>query len=373
MVNRVLTQPQELDAWDAWIINHPHANHVHLSWWMRGQRFPLLRSTVMACYEAGRIVGGAALYHFEMPVIGHGVTIAANGPLVEPGRLDVLPHLVHDLARHARERNAVLLQFEGFAPELSSELARVTSHWRTEPDVVWNLYHPGRWHDVRILVRDRTEEQLLMQFSSKTRYRIRQAIRRGYEVTECLDVGDLKTGHDMWAEAGRRNGFAVRPWGTFLDLYRAGHARGHAVAALCRLDREPLAFKLNVWAGRGLHGIGLAIRRVPAAAPAGRILYWRCLEWVRRRGFDYYSLGGFGAGVANDQFKRSFAPEVVDNHRAISILLRPGLVSLARSWISGDRNIELRKSLMRLVFARRTSAGQSPVETDTDEESGESV
>jgi hypothetical protein len=345
---------EDLEAWDAFVERHPQGVHQQLSWWMRRQEFALVETGVVVAREGGRICAGAALYHFGLPHAGHGVTIAPNGPLVEAGHLGCLPDLVRAIVQEGRRRKAILIQFEAFAAHVDAPLRQAARVWPVENDVIWRLYHPGLWRDVRVILEGRSEEDLLKSFRQDTRSRIRQAIRKGYEVAVCESESDLRAGYDILQRAAAERGYGVRPLPVFLDLFEAGQRRGAAHALICRFEGETLGFRFAIRCGRGLYGVRIAHRETDKSGPVGRFLHWHCMKQAMAWGLAYYSLGAPTRGSIAE-FKEGFNPVIVDNRRFVTVVLRPEILPWVRLLINDTGLMDSARRVAYGLLARKAA------------------
>jgi lipid II:glycine glycyltransferase (peptidoglycan interpeptide bridge formation enzyme) len=167
--------------------------------------------------------------------------------------------------------------------------------------------------DTLLLDLKQSEDDLLRQMHSKTRYNIRIAIRHGVTVAEETNTDGLKVFYAMAREIERRGGFHYHPekyYQKMLDVLGGEKAVSLLVA---RHDGEPLAAGIFIKSGKTFtyaHGVSY---KKKAHVMAPHLLHWEAVTQAKKMGFEIYDFFGVApnedpkhswAGIS--RFKRGF-------------------------------------------------------------------
>jgi lipid II:glycine glycyltransferase (peptidoglycan interpeptide bridge formation enzyme) len=210
------------------------------------------------------------------------VLYAPKGPTVS--NLEALCQSLAWLESQGRRRRAVWVKIDGDPPTgVSLEEARAALRsrgWRYSPNQVQfrNTAHT----DLR-----RPDDALLADMKPKWRYNIRLAEKRGV-VARPAAPGEEDLLYDLYAETGRRDGFAVRERAYYHDAWRTMGAAGfiaehdgRALAGLvlfrCR-DRAWYFYGMSRSGGR---------EHMP-----NHLLQWTAMRWARDQGCAVYDWWG---------------------------------------------------------------------------------
>jgi lipid II:glycine glycyltransferase (peptidoglycan interpeptide bridge formation enzyme) len=135
------------------------------------------------------------------------------------------------------------------------------------------------------------EDHLLAAMKQKTRYNIRLAERHGVQV-HAAGIDELSKLYQMYAETSVRDGFVIRSWDYYQDVWghfvQAGLAQplvaeveGQAVAALI-----VYRFGARAWY---LYGMSRDLHRDKMPS---YLLQWEAIRWSKAAGCTHYDLWG---------------------------------------------------------------------------------
>ncbi|MCU1616861.1 MAG: hypothetical protein JWO98_4401 [Frankiales bacterium] len=274
--------------------------------------------------ESGDVVGAGLVLLRRLPLIGRSLAVLTEGPVVDwaaHGTQEVLA----PLAEYVRERGAFGLRI---GPDV------VHRRWRA--DTVKDAVGSGRlrnveadlvdpvgarliadlgaagWvrareddglpastrHSFHVSLAGRTEDDLFAAMNQQWRRGIRKAEKAGV-VVERGTAADLPDFHRVYAETGRRDGFAPHGLEHFQRMWAALSAEGpeRIRLYLARHEGEVLAGMVVVVIG------GLAGYAYGGSAGHKREMYpsnathWRILRDLLAEGVDVYDMRGIGDGL----------------------------------------------------------------------------
>ena len=117
-----------------------------------------------------------------------------------------------EIKRIAKENNAIAVLLEPDVLVDDEEFRKIAK----ENGYIINDHIKGFSEQInprfvfRLDLKDKTEETLMKEFHSKTRYNIRYAEKKGVEIFEGTKE-DLKTFQNIMVETGERDNFGIRP------------------------------------------------------------------------------------------------------------------------------------------------------------------
>lgn len=333
---RFPSTPDELTAWDSFVTSHPGGSHWQLSWWLARHRRRFVTNRIIAVFDGSKIVAGAGLYRFGPAWPAPAVTVVTNAPLMEAGREDALKVLANGLVDEARRNGSMLLQLEAFDAGLTEPLGASLAGRTVHREALWKLYHPGVWREVRILLSGRTPDELLKSFNRLVKRQIKKAEEAGVEVSDASDDEAVRTAHHIWSEGGKRKDYRIRSFSDFRDLVAEAARHGMAHLLVARINGEPASFLFSIFYGCGAVAVSTAFTDQHAEIPSNRYLHWRAMLEAQARGLPYFSLAAPGRDGVR-QFKDHFHPELIDNTRFATVVLRPALVALSRGLIGNAK------------------------------------
>jgi len=167
--------------------------------------------------------------------------------------------------------------------------------------------------DTLLLDITQSEDDILRQMHSKTRYNIRIAIRHGVTVSEETSPEGLKVFYAMAREIESRGGFhyhAEKYYQKMLEIL--GSEQGVSLL-VARHDGEPLAGGIFIKSGKTFtYAHGASYKR-KAHVMAPHLLHWEAITQAKKQGFRNYDFFGIApdenpkhlwAGIS--RFKRGF-------------------------------------------------------------------
>lgn len=328
--------------WDALVGSHPDGTAYLLSWYLAQQQFPRTTISIAMECEGAKAVAGAVLYSFHLPA-GQTVCLVPSGPIVRAGHEKKVDEVLAAVLERAVSEGAILIQFEAFAAEMRDVIRDTFKAMPHYDEPFWKLYHPTLWRELRVDLRGKNEETLLGGYSTSTRQRIREAIKKQVAVSEARDDAEIDAVHAMWEAGGRDLGYTIRPRESFRSLVHETYAQEAGTLLTSRVEGELAAFVYAIFHGCGAIYMYGAHHPELAKGYGNRILQYRAMCMAIQHGGEYYSLGGPAeSGVR--EFKMGFRPVLVDNWRFVTVLLRPARSRMMQGLIGQTKWMERAKA-----------------------------
>lgn len=156
----------------------------------------------------------------------------------------------------------------------------------------------------RLDLRNKTEEELLQSFESKTRYNIRLAGRKGVKVR----IGtrdDLSIFYDIMKTTGSRDDFFIRPLSYFQKIYDE-MGEEHARVYIAEYEGEPIAATLPIYYGDKVWYLYGGSSNKHRNLMPNYLIQWEMIKWAMEEKCNWYDFRGVsGFKSENDPQYRS--------------------------------------------------------------------
>ena len=299
---RPVTQRAE---WDAVLSGLPHA-HVLQSWDWGDFKGRWGWQPVRWLFEQGdRPVAAAQLLHRRLGRLPLKVTYVPRGPAMNYADLSLVEAVLGALEVDARARHSLWLKIDpdvqlgqgtqGGQPEAGANqvlAALIRRGWRYSPDQI-------QFKNTVLIDLSLDEDTLLAAMKPKTRYNIRLAERRGVRV-RLGGPADLADFYALYQETSQRDGFLIRPFDYYRDVWSQFLAAGRAHLLLAEVDHTLVAgLVLFVFGGTAVYMIGASGAAHRELMPS-YLLQWQAIRLARQLGCTRYDMWG-----APDRFDES--------------------------------------------------------------------
>ena len=278
----------EPETWDAFVAAHPAGTVLQTSRWAH------LKATFGWAWEIvtsnPQAAGGALVLYRSLPLKVGTIAYVPRGPLVDWDDAQAVAVTLDALRAAAHRRRAWALWLE---PEmLDTPEARAQLH-ACGLRAVTRTIQPPRTIIVDIAP---TEDVILAQMRSKTRYNIRLAERKGVTVREGT-VDDAAAFYALMTETGSRDAFGIHSEAYYRRVFElflpAGDpSAGQAAMLLAEVEGELVATLVIFALGsKAWYLYGASSDRHREKMPP-YALQWAAIRWAKARGCTVYDLWG---------------------------------------------------------------------------------
>ncbi len=286
---RILEQAAGDPVWDAFLVGHPFGQHLQSSpWGQLKSKFgwQVIRVLVQ---EQERIVGGAQILTRSLPMGGKFGYIP-KGPVVAPGRFDVMGMLLDAIEKLAQAGRFLILSIQPPVDEplymdpLRSRQFKPSSFYVTPATTV-------------LVDLQQSEDDILAQMKRGTRYNVRLASRKGIIVQE-RDGSDLPLFYQWMEAAAGRYSYRYYDLPYYQEAWSQFDPHDSIKLLMAYYQDEPLAgvivIALGNWAVyKWGASSGAHLNRKP-----NDLLQWAAMQWSKKKGCHYYDMGGITPVVA---------------------------------------------------------------------------
>lgn len=270
--------------------------------------------------ESGAIVAAASILKRPIPYTSRCIMYIPRGPVLDTKDLNLVRQFCGFLQDIATEHRAVLIKIDPPVPieDTTSEAnlrnagfrpVRTSGFGGTQPKCVMQL-------DL-----DKSLEELLASFKPKWRYNIRLAQRKGVTVRLDCTKADLRIFYELLVETSRRDGFLVRGFNYFEDMWDCLVPGGYMRLALAYYQGEPIAGAIAyIFGDKAWYAYGASADRHRNVMP-NHLVQWTLISWAKESGCKWYDFRG--VSPRNDsgshdrlqglnRFKEGFSPRFVE-------------------------------------------------------------
>ena len=318
---------------------HPHALQSW-EWGAFKARWGWAMHPLAIAPEGEPPLAAAMVLKRRLPRLPLSILYVPRGPVLDYANGPLRRHVAAQLEALARREGAIFVKIDPGAV-----YSRGLEDERIEPageQFAAALRHRGwRFSDDQIQFRNTveinlspSEEALLAEMKSKTRYNIRLAGRKEVVVRQG-SRDDFPTILQMYEKTADRNEFDIRPPAYYLDAWQSLYDAGMAQPFIAEYQGMPLGAVIIVtYGGRAIYMYGASNNKERNRMP-NYLLQWEAIRWAKAQGCNIYDFWGApDEFVESDslwgvwRFKSGFAGEVVRHIGAWDYPARPLLYRL---------------------------------------------
>lgn len=301
---------ETLAEYEAFVSSHPKGHFLQSYAWSK-QKPEWLWEGMFVRNEAGDICGAMSVLIRRAPSLPYCIMYGARGPVCDVHDEATLSELMEGAKKLAIKHRAYCLKLDPDVLIEDSEFIDIMKGLGfNRRDTGKNFSGIQPRFVFRLNVENKTEEELLAFFHSKTRYNIKLAERKGVEVRICGKeaVGDFS---DMMLETGLRDNFVVRSKEYFDDMLTN-------LGDNCRLYMAysgdiPIAGTLAIHYGDKVWYLyGASSNKYRNLMP-NYLLQWNMIQWAVEVGARIYDFRGVSGDISEDnplyglyRFKKGF-------------------------------------------------------------------
>lgn len=280
--------------------------------------------------EKGNIKASLSLLIRKLPYVKYTLMYAPRGPVCDLDDEESFKELIRKADELAKKYKAFMLKIDPdilATNENFKEMARKNG-FKIEEKIknVNTLLQPR--YVFRLDLTGKTEDEVFVNFHSKTRYNIRLAGKKGVTLREGTRE-DLQQFQDILETTGTRDGFYIRKKEYFEKIYDS-FDKDHLKLVFADYEGKPIACVLNIFYGNKewyLYGGSLNEHRNLMST---YLLQWEMIKQAIARGMDSYDFRGVCATDATHyneglyRFKKGFNAEFIefmDMHKVYNKLI----------------------------------------------------
>lgn len=309
-MTEVITE-KNLQEYETFIANHSKGHFMQSSLWSKQK--PDWNWVAIARRDIdGIITGTLAMLIRKVPGMPYTLMYCCRGPVCDIDDKDTILDLLEGAKQLART-------FRCYCIKLDPDVTNDRTDFR---DLLlsrgYRLIGDGKNFEgiqprfvFRLSIEGKSEDELMAFFSTKTRYNIRLAQRKGVEVKLAHEKEALDAFAALMLDTGVRDGFVTRPRSYFANILK--NLGQHARLYMAYHDGVPIAGTLAIHFGDKVWYLYGASSNEHRNLMPNYLLQWNMIKWAAELKCKIYDFRGVSGDLSEDnplyglyRFKRGF-------------------------------------------------------------------
>lgn len=266
------------------------------------------KNEVVYLEENGEIVASISLLLRKIPIINAYMAYGSRGPIAEINDEKILKLLLKEAELLKSKYNIFLIRIDPRWKKDEVNISKYKKTFKIRKKVSTRLLIQPKYNMIVGLNRG-GEEDIFASFSESTRRNIRKAIKNGCKVEMCTDLKALQQFFDLHVITGKRDKFIVRNENYFRKLYSLFINKGLTIWNVTH-EGDLIGSAILLESGQTMWYYAGASSNNKRKLKANHLLQWEMMKYAKRKGFNYYDLGGIYATNEKEEplyrFKHGF-------------------------------------------------------------------
>ena len=271
--------------------NNPKTNFMQSPEWAR-VKTEWKNEFITVEDKNGNIKGTMSILLRKVPFINRHIMYAPRGFVCDVHDKETLKELTIKAQEIAKKYKAFIFRLDPDVLQSDEEFKKIITElgYKTKKNIknIGQVLQPK--YVFRLNVKDKTEEELLQSFESKTRYNIRLAGRKGVTVRQGTR-DDLKIFYDIMKTTGSRDDFFIRPLSYFQKIYDEMGEK-HARIYIAEFEGEPIAATMPIYYGNKVWYLYGGSSNKHRNLMPNYLIQWEMIKWAIEEKCDWYDFRG---------------------------------------------------------------------------------
>ncbi len=271
--------------------NNPKTNFMQSPEWAR-VKTEWKNEFITVEDKNGNIKGTMSILLRKVPFINRHIMYAPRGFVCDVHDKETLKELTIKAQEIAKKYRAFIFRLDPDVLQSDEEFKKIITElgYKTKKNIknIGQVLQPK--YVFRLNVKDKTEEELLQSFESKTRYNIRLAGRKGVTVRQGTR-DDLKIFYDIMKTTGSRDDFFIRPLSYFQKIYDEMGEK-HARIYIAEFEGEPIAATMPIYYGNKVWYLYGGSSNKHRNLMPNYLIQWEMIKWAIEEKCDWYDFRG---------------------------------------------------------------------------------
>ena len=292
----MITTVKDQKKYEEFISTHYKSHFMQSPMWSKVKDDNWKNEIIVSEDEDGNIKGTLSILVRKVPFFNSTLMYAPRGPVCDIDDEATLRELIEGAKQKAKEYKSYVLKIDPDVENENHEFVKMAKRMGFKLKNASKNFEGIQPRFVfRLDVKDKTEEELMEIFHTKTRYNIRLAARKGVTVT----IGnreDLKTFHDIMVITGTRDEFVVRSLEYFEKMYDC-MAPDNLRLYLAHYDGKIVAGTLAILYGNKVWYLYGASSNEYRNVMPNYLLQLEMIKWALENKCDVYDFRGISGDI----------------------------------------------------------------------------
>ncbi len=312
--------------YEEFLISHPKGHFMQSPQWAELKN-NWKYEVVLERNDDGKIVGSIAFLIRRLPYTKYNILYAPRGPVCDITDTAMLSKLIEDSKELGKKHNACVLMIDPDVKIEEKEYISVIESAGFKGKNGKNFEGTQPRFVFRLDVKNKTIDELMAAFHSKTRYNIRVAQKNGVEVK--IEGKEMaKTFYEIMLETGMRDNFVTRPLSYFESML---DCLGENVRLyMAYYEGKPIAGTLAAKYGNKVWYLYGASSNAYRNVMPNYLLQLEMIRWAVDSGCDIYDFRGVSGDLTPEnplyglyKFKKGFSGELTEFIGEYELITKP--------------------------------------------------
>lgn len=273
-----------------------------------------------------RIKASISILIRKIPFFGN-LMYVPRGPICNIHDEEVLQEITKEIQKVAKKHKAFVIRIEPNVEKLDMKFQNIMEKlgYCIYSDAMdFNEEIQAR-HNLRLNLKNKTEEEVFQSFNAKTRYNIRLAIKKQVEIKE-LGIEGIDIFHKLLEETAKRDGFRIRPKEYFVKIFQEFKEQDIKIL-VAYYQEKPIASIIPVIYGKKMWYLYGASSNQDRNVMPNYLLQWTAIQDAIKKKLEVYDFRGVslkdGKPDGLYQFKKGFGTDFIELIGEIYLPFKP--------------------------------------------------
>lgn len=278
----------------------------------------------------GNIKGVMSVLIRKIPIVNRYIMYAPRGFTCNKHDKETIKELTEKAQKIAEKNKVFVFRLDPDVLKEDEEFKAIIEElgYKTKKNIkdITQVIQPK--YVFRLDLRNKTEEEVLKSFESKTRYNVRLAAKKGIVIEEG-NREDIKTFYNILVETAKKDNFSIRPLEYYEKVYDK-MGKENVKILIAKYEGEPISTTFLVkYANKVWFLFGGATNKYRNFMP-NYLIQWTGIKWAIENKCDWYDFRGVsGFKDENDpqhgvyRFKKGFNPVFMEFIDEMYIVYKP--------------------------------------------------
>ncbi len=319
---------EQIPEYDAFIWNHPNQNFLQASVW--GElKSEWEKHFLVSRDDEGKIRAAMMILVRRVPHLPYTILYAARGPVCDSDCKDAMIDLAQGVKALAKEKKGYIFRADP-GMRMSDEVFKdsVTQAGFKIKPAGKNFEGIQPRFVYRLPIEGKTEDEILNNFESKTRYNLRLSVRKGVTV-RLGKREELPRFFEIMKETGARDNFSIRPLSYFEKMYDLMHPENLRFY-VAEHEGDIIAGTIAIYYGDKVWYLYGASSNSKRNVMPNYLLQWEMIKWAKEKDCRIYDFRGVSGDLTPEnplyglyRFKKGFNGELVEFVGEIEMVFKP--------------------------------------------------
>lgn len=313
-----------IEEYEEFILNNDLCDFQQSIKWAKVKEF--WKNEIIIIYDDNKnIIMEMSILIRKFPLFGN-LMYVPRGPIGQIHNEEILKSLTEKIKNIAKDVKAFAIIIEPNTKNDDEEFKKIVKKlgYKINNNAIRFDQEIQARHNFRLNLKNKTEDEVFKKFSSKTRYNIRLAIKRGVTVEE-KDINGVEEFYKLMKQTGKRDNFRIRPKEYFETILK--QFKEETKIYIAYYQEKPIGAIMPIIYGKKMWYLYGASGNEHRNLMPNYLLQWEMIKLAIRNNCEVYDFRGVSMENGREdglyRFKKGFGGEFVELIGEIYIPFKP--------------------------------------------------